>query len=61
MTVLEMVGSAIPQGMNTQVNIYLAPFEETIGIFTVRSSHCFIKAFLIDQVLRQSLYFVTIN
>lgn len=46
MTVLEMFGSAIPQGINTQVSIYQAPFEEIVGIFTVRSSHCFIKASL---------------
>lgn len=43
MPVLEMFGIAIPQGMNTEVNIYLVPLEETVGIITVHSSHCFIK------------------
>lgn len=43
MPVLEMFGIAIPQGMNTEVNIYLVPLEETVGIITVYSSHSFIK------------------
>lgn len=43
MPVLEMFGIAIPHGMNTEVNIYLVLLEETIGIITAHSSHCFIK------------------